>query len=110
LEKVENSSNRLGPTDVVDRCRDALSVVFGHLGGDRKKDLANAIKAYENKNGKREEDLVSWSGRIVARLHSRGKPNEQHNKGLRDLTEEDAQLTLRCLWLVLIELNWAKNS
>jgi hypothetical protein len=110
LEKVENSSNRLGPTDVVDRCRDALSVVFGHLGGDFTKDLSNAIKAYENKNGKREEDLVSWSGRIVARLHSRGKPNEQQAKNLRDLSEEDAQLALRCLWLVLVEQGWAQNT
>lgn len=110
LEKVENSSNRLCPTDIVDRCRDALSVVFGHLGGDRTKDLGNAIKAYENKTGKREESLISWSGRIVARLHSRGKPNEQKAKSLKDLTEEDAQLALRCLWLVLVEEGWARDQ
>lgn len=110
LDKVENSSNRFGPTDVVDRCRDALSIVFGHLDGDLTKDLSNAIKAYENKNGKREEDLVSWSGRIVARLHSRGKPNEQKAKNLRDLSEEDGQLALRCLWLVLVEHGWAQNT
>jgi hypothetical protein len=110
LEKVENSSNRLGPTDVVDRCRDALSIVFGQLSGNLKADLGKAIAAFENRNGKREESLVSWSGRIVNRLHSRGKPNEQNAKGLRDLTEEDAQLALRCLWLVLVEQGWAQNT
>jgi hypothetical protein len=110
LEKVENSSNRLGPTDVVDRCRDSLSIVFGYLGGDRGKDLGKAIEAFEKRNGNRQESLVSWSGRIVNRLHPRGKPNEQHNKGLRDLTEEDAQLALRCLWLVLVEQGWAQNT
>jgi hypothetical protein len=110
LEKVENSSNRLGPTDVVDRCRDALSIVFGQQSGNLKVDLGKAIAAFENRNGKREESLVSWSGRIVNRLHPRGKPNEQNAKGLRDISEEDAQLALRCLWLVLVELGWAQNT
>lgn len=110
LDKVENSSNRLGPIDIIDRCRDALSIVFGQLCGERQKDLGVAIKAYVQTLPKNQDNLISWSGRIVARLHSRGKPNEQHKNGHNDVTEEDAQLALRCLWLVLVELGWAINN
>jgi hypothetical protein len=107
LEKVANSSHRLGPTDVVDRCRDALSIVFGTLVSDRNIDLSASVNKYVKQKNKSQDNLISWSGKMVARLHSRGKPNEVHKNKLRELSEEDAQLALRCLWLVLVELHWA---
>ncbi len=109
IEKVENSSNRLGPTDVVDRCRDALSIVFSHLIGEPEKDLSKSINGYIKKLNSNKDNLVSWAGKIVARLHARGKPNEQEKQGLSDLSEEDAQLALKCLWLVTTEVGWAKS-
>jgi hypothetical protein len=110
LDKVENSSNRLGPLDIIDRCRDVLSIIFGQLCGELSKDLGKAIEAYVKTLDKNRDNLMSWAGRIVARLHSRGKPNEQHKIGLNESTEEEAQLALRCLWLVLVELGWATNN
>lgn len=110
IEKVENSSNRLGPTDIVDRCRDTLSIVFGHLSQNRNKDLGDAIKTYVNVNQKGHDSLITWAGRIVGRLHPRGKPNELHRHGFRELSEEDAQLAIRCLWIVLVELGWASSN
>ena len=107
LEKLENSINRLTPTDVVDRCRDALSVVFGSLCGNREKELGKAIEAYVRTQDKQLENMVSWAGRLVNRFHPRGKPNEQYKKGLRPPSEEDAQLSVRCVWLVLVEVGWA---
>ncbi|MGS2718283.1 hypothetical protein ACVBE9_08940 [Eionea flava] len=107
LEKVVNSSHRLGPVDVVDRCRDALSIVFGCLVDNLTIDLGKAVQQYVNQQEKKNENLSSWSGRVVARLHSRGKPNEQKKQNKRALSEEDAQLALRCLWLVLVEQGWA---
>lgn len=107
LEKVEASVNRLSPVEVVDRCRDALSIVFGTLAGDMTKDLGSAISAYVAANGSK-DDIRSWAGRIVARLHSRGKPNEQAAKSLRAPSDDDAQLAVRCLRLVLVEFGWAK--
>lgn len=109
LDKVDNSSNRLGPTDTVDRCRDALSVVFGHLIDGPGKDLNKAVNGYITQYNDGKDNLISWAGKMVARLHSRGKPNEQHNLGLSELVEEDAQLALRCLWLVLVEIGWTRN-
>jgi restriction system protein len=47
-------------------------------------------------------------GRIVARLHSRGKPNEQADKNLRPPTDTDAELALQCTKTVLIEFGWAR--
>lgn len=111
IEKVESSVNRLSPIEVIDRCRDALSVAFGHQGGDRSRDLSVAIGSYLKvvaKESQTQENLCSWCGRIVARLHSRGKPNEQAAKGLRAPTDSDADLALNCLKTVLIEFGWAR--
>jgi hypothetical protein len=107
IEKVELSVNRLASTEVIDRCRDGLSIVFGWACGDMTKDLSAAIDAYVKKSDAK-ENLCSWCGRIVARLHSRGKPNEQLAKQARPPTDDDAQLALRCLKTVLIELKWAQ--
>jgi hypothetical protein len=106
IEKVENSNHRLGAVEVVDRCRDALSVVFGELCDDPSLDLGSAIKKLESAAPKL-FPLARWCGQIVARLHSRGKPNEQFNHGTRPVTEDDAQLALGCVALVLKEIGWA---
>lgn len=108
LESVEASVNRLAPVDVIDRCRGALSIAFGYQIGDPGKDLGQSINAYLRKAGESDENLPARCGRIVARLHSRGKPNEQAGKGLRPPTESDADLALNCLKTVLIEFGWAR--
>lgn len=113
LQKVEASANRLGPVDTVDRCRDALSIVFGALAGDRKLDLGLGVKKRIEANQKLQprsngEDLVTMCGNIVARLHARGKPNEQFHRDTRVVTDEDASLALKSLWFILVELNWAR--
>lgn len=105
LEAVENSANRQGPSDVVERCRNALSIILGQLAGDRSLDLQKAIDKLPKKGSK--EELKAIAGRIVARLHSRGKANEEYKYKTRPLIDEDAQLALRCLGLVLRDCNWA---
>ncbi len=109
LEKLESSVNRLGPTDVVDRCRDVLSIVFGSLCDDRTKDLGKAISSYVNSEFKGQDNMIAWSARIVNRLHPRGKPNEQYKQGFREPSEQDAQLAVKSVWLVLIELGWGSS-
>lgn len=106
MEKVENSMNRLSAVEVVDRCRDALSILFGALAGNLKLDLGDAIAAYVAANGGK-DDLRSHAGRIVARLHSRGKPNERRSKSVPPPSDDDALLAVRCLKKVLVESNWA---
>ncbi|BDY05971.1 hypothetical protein [Ferrimonas sp. YFM] len=113
LDKVEASANRLGPVDTIDRCRDALSVVFGALAGDLHLDLGKGVGKYVESNKARNpkgngENLVSRCADTVRRLHYRGKPNEQERHQTRPLTDDDANLALSCLWFVLVELGWAK--
>ncbi|WP_394389225.1 hypothetical protein [Shewanella woodyi] len=110
IEKLENSINRLGPTDVVDRCRDVLSVVFGERCSNREKDLGKAIVGYVALQDKKHDNLISWAAHIVNRLHPRGKPNEQFRHGFREPSEEDAQLAVRCVWIALVELGWGRSS
>lgn len=111
LQKVEASANRLGPVDTIDRCRDALSIVFGALIGKLGEDLGDALKTYRIKEGASDKwnNLLTHNATIVQRLHSRGKPNEEHKHGTRTVTDDDASLALKCLWFILVELNWART-
>jgi len=110
LEKLENSVNRLGPTEVVDRARDTLSIVFGSLCNDRSKDLGKSISSYINSEFNGNDNMIAWAARIVNRLHPRGKPNEQYKQGFREPSEQDAQLAVKSVWLVLIELGWGASN
>ncbi|MDB6095538.1 MAG: hypothetical protein JWM32_3100 [Verrucomicrobia bacterium] len=107
LDDIGSSIHRLSPVAVIDRCRDCLSLIFGEMVQQPGADLGAAIAAWVKlKEGK--EDVRSRCGWIVARFHSRGKPNEQLVKKLRPLTESDAQMAVRCLWTVLVEFGWAR--
>lgn len=75
--------------------------------GDPGKDLMDAINTLVPPEA-RKEDLQYNAGRIVARLHSRAKPNEQAAKGLREPSEEDAHPAVKCLWFVLVERGWSE--
>lgn len=108
LEKVEDGSHRQGAVEVIDRCRDALSVVFGHACGEQSLDLAQAIN--KSQGARKHAEPRDWAGQIVARLHSRAKPNEQAKREIRSVTEDDAYLALSCLGVVLREFGWAKSE
>jgi len=105
IETVENSNHRQGAVDVVDRCRAALTVVFGIRTGKPDKDLGDQLKMLDVPKGPL---LACWAGRIVNRLHPRGKPNEQHRLQTRSIDESDAQLAINCLGLVIKEFGLAK--
>lgn len=107
MEGVANSNHRAGAIDVVDRSRAALSLILGHLAGDRTADLGKSITTI--RGSAKPLPLVCSTADIVARLHSRGKPNEEYKHGTRPVSEEDAQLAIGCLGLVLKEVGWTKS-
>lgn len=107
MEGVANSNHRAGAINVVDSSRAALSLILGHLAGDRADDLGKSISTI--RNSAKPPLLLCSAADIVARLHSRGKPNEQYKHGTRPVSEEDAQLAIGCLGLVLKEVGWAKS-
>lgn len=106
LEHVENAIHRATPNDIVDRCRDVLSLVFGELCGFSEKDLGPAIKAFSELSKDQPKHLLLDASDLVRRLHSRGKPNVQERFQTRALEEEDGQLAVRCLGLALREIGW----
>jgi hypothetical protein len=108
MGEVASSVHRLSPVAVVDRCRDALALVFAEMAGDPSLDLMPAVEAWAKKSGGR-EDVRAWCGKIVARFHSRGKPNEAISKGLREVTDEDAVFAVHCLGTVLRDQGWARR-
>jgi hypothetical protein len=105
LNLVAASSGRADPGSTIDCCRNALALVFGHLCGDRSLDLIPAVDAYVKKEGET-EGMRSWPARIVARLHSRGKPNEKEKRRTRAVEDSDAEFAVECVTAVLKELGW----
>jgi hypothetical protein len=111
IQGVLDSAFRESPTSVVDHCRAALTVLLsrwlvqnGHddsvLGLDLG-DLAKKIDASPHDMG-----CPSRVAQVVARLHVRGKPNEQHSKGLRLPSEGDSEFALNAVGLVLRDFGW----
>jgi hypothetical protein len=107
IESVADSVHGTSAASTVDRCRDCLSFIFGIQIEDHKPDLAKAIDTWAAK-APQNENIRAWCGRIVARLHSRGKPNEALSKNTRPLNDGDALLAVDCLATILREFGWAK--
>lgn len=112
VERALDSAFRESPISVIDQCRNALAVLLsrwlvaeGHdrsiLGDDLGK-VATIIGRSPYDRG-----VVSNLAQVVARLHSRGKSNEVHSRGLRDPVDEDAELALHTIGFALRDIGWA---
>lgn len=56
----------------------------------------------------RQKEVCGSAALIVARMHSRGKSNEQYAKGAREPGDDDAQFAVHALGLVMREIGWAR--
>jgi hypothetical protein len=110
VERVMNSAFREAPASVVDHCRAALTVLLSRwLVQTRREDemaltldlgpLAKRMEAYEM-------SCVANAAQIVARLHVRGKPNEQQALGLRPPESGDDEFALQAVGLAIRDLGW----
>jgi hypothetical protein len=113
VERVLDAAFREMPISVIDRCRNAMTVLLSRWlvdqGHDRvilNKDLGDVAIAIGDPSYKK--DCVSRLAWVIGRLHARGKGNEAHAKGLRDPVGEDAELALQALGFALRDLDWAK--
>lgn len=111
--QVVDSAFRETPISVVDRCRDASAVVLSRWlvgqGADPSflgKDLGDIAKELEIQPGAKQ--CAAWLAKVVARLHVRGKTNEQVSRDLRPPTTDDAELCIHALGFMLRELGWAR--
>lgn len=110
LERAVNSAFRETPISVVDQCRNALCAVLGHFLAAQEqsahwigKDLGQLVMRLNA----REQLVCASAAHIVARLHPRGKSNEQHRLELREPVDEDAEFAVHALGLVMREIGWA---
>lgn len=112
VNRVIDSAYRETPISVIDHCRNALTILIsrwlaqqGHdrsvLGNDLAKVASFAAQAPYSLS------CCAWLGQVIARLHVRGKGNEQHARNLRIPVEEDAELALQAVGLVMRDIQWA---
>lgn len=71
----------------------------------RLEDLGTLARKIED----RKPAVASWLAKIIARLHSRAKPNEQERYSTRLPTEDDGQFALAAIGILLREIGWAEN-
>jgi hypothetical protein len=103
---------RESAVSVVDRCGNVAQLVLSrwllNKHGDSHcltKDLSAVAGHIENKYEKLV--VLSCSVKVLARLHARGKPNEQFDKRSRPLNESDAETALTLVSTILWEIGWA---
>lgn len=115
LEKVLDAAFRESPDSVVDRCRNALTVVMsrwlaqrGHPESVLTRDLGDVSDAISKPPY--EKFCPANMGRTVAQLHNRTKENVMVHRGLRPLVDEDAEFALQAVGLTLRDLGWAKAN
>lgn len=113
LQRVVNSAFRETPISVIDHCRNALAVVLsrwlvqkGHGRSILAQDLGKIAAAIQLEPY--EKGCANHLAQVVAKLHSRGKGNEQHSRALRIPVEEDAELAIQALGFALREIEWAR--
>lgn len=110
--RVVDSAFRESPTSVVDHCRAALTVLLsrwlveqGHDDSILSLDLGDLAKKIDT--APYDMGCPSRVAQVIARLHVRGKPNEQYSKGLRQPAEGDAELAIHAVGLALRDFGWA---
>lgn len=111
LGKLAEAAYRAGPESIVDRAKDAAQWAVGtwlaaqrNAPDLRKKDLAKLAAELDGEV----TAVTQGVSKALARLHARGKPNVQEDKGSRDVTEDDAEFALATVGLLLREIGWTR--
>jgi HEPN domain-containing protein len=114
IEKLADDYRRAVPESVIDRSREAATVVLSaylqNKGIDvaKGKDLGDLVKLLTNDASKHEHRILSCAAEIPQRLHSRGKNSEKEKRDdLRPIREQDAELAVQCVGVMLCDLRWA---
>lgn len=114
-EKLADAAYRESPGSIIDRVRDAAQWFLATKNAEKskdtallKKDLGDSITIYEKEAGANGPTVPTSAARVIARLHSRAKPNEQEKFSLRPVMESDAEFALAAVGLILRELGWAR--
>lgn len=113
LDRVLDSAFRESAVSVIDQCRNAAVVLLGRWmvsHGAVAKTLEADLGALVRRVREEPFCLAAVAGvaDMIAKLHPRGKANEQEMKGYRLAQEEDAEASVHAIGFILRELGWAK--
>lgn len=112
LEKVADAAPKYLPVPIVDVCRECARVLIAAwlptAGVDNERgDLGDLISKIPHAR-----EPIAAAARIINRFHPRGKSAEQEKQAdrgidLRDVSPEDAELSVTLIGLLLREVGWA---
>lgn len=107
LEAFVDEVHRAGPISVIDRARDAASLILIAYFDSEERGAQDLSKCAERLIESK-KFVAGNAAKMIALLHSRAKPSERkRHPGMRDIREEDAQLATKCLGTLLCEIGWA---
>jgi hypothetical protein len=111
--KLADDAHRADPASVIDHCREAANAILlaflrSKDPGAKPQDLGATVAEVESLG---EFPIAATSAaKMIARLHPRRKVVEQEKRGLREVTEPDAELAVLSIGLMLCDLGWASWS
>jgi hypothetical protein len=114
IDRVLDAAFRESAISAIDQCRNAAVALIGRWlvsNGAESKVLSDDLGALVKRV--REDPYrcgaVAGVGEMIARLHPRGKANEQETKGYRLAQDEDAEASVHAISFILREFGWARN-
>lgn len=110
ISKLSDAAYRAGPESVIDRARDVAQWCLGVWLAVKRDNAKWRLEDLGSlaKNVPDDRAVLKSVAHTIARLHSRGKPNEQERYRTRPLVEGDAEFALAAIGELLRELGWAK--
>lgn len=113
VDRVLDSAFRESAISVIDQCRNAAVVLLGRWMASRgadEKTVESDLGALVRRIREVPYSLAAVAGvaEMIAKLHPRGKANEQEAKGYRLAQEEDAEACVHAIGFILRELRWAR--
>lgn len=111
-EKVADATHKYMPVPIVDVCREFARVILAAwlptVGREPEGDLGDLIKIVPD-----ERVGIKSAAGIINRLHSRGKSSAQERQAqkgrdIRDVSDEDGELSLSLVGFLLREFGWAR--
>ena len=121
VDHMVDVAHRETPGSIVDVARNTAALLLAVYAADQEtdaekqqrilgQDLGDVCKHFRNHAALKKLEVVTSTGHILARLHPRNKPNEQHQRGLRLVTEDDATFAVSAIGLLLNEFQWTRAS
>lgn len=105
LGKIEDGYRRSPPESVIDRCREACTIIFQCLVPDHRvgEDLSALIKRYEKSRGSR--TMIGDLAHAISRLHARPKASE-YKRDFPPVHGREADMAVTMVGAILVAQGW----